>query len=50
MSLMRELLTQPQFRRAEVDGDTLVLTATLTDETGVRRSTLVWRRLGWPLR
>jgi lipocalin-like protein len=45
VSMMPELLAQPQFRHASVDGDLLTLSATRTDETGVTtRSTLVWRR------
>jgi Lipocalin-like domain len=45
VSMMPELLTQPQFRHASVDGDVLTLSATRTDDTGVtRHSSLQWRR------
>ncbi|SPM41092.1 hypothetical protein MNAB215_3295 [Mycobacterium numidiamassiliense] len=45
VSMMPELLAQPQFRHASVDGDLLTLSASRTDDTGARtRSTLVWRR------
>ena len=45
VSMMPELLAQPQFRHASVDGDLLTLSATRTDDTGVTtHSTLVWRR------
>jgi hypothetical protein len=43
--MMPELLAQPQFRHARVDGDLLTLSARRTDDTGVTtHSTLVWRR------
>jgi hypothetical protein len=45
VSMMPELLTQPQFRHASVDGDLLTLSATKTDDTGVTtHSSLQWRR------
>jgi hypothetical protein len=45
ISMMPELLTQPQFRHASVDGDLLTLSATMTDDAGVTtHSSLVWRR------
>jgi hypothetical protein len=45
MSMMPELLTQPQFRHASVDGDLLTLAATSTDDAGVTtHSSLQWRR------
>lgn len=47
MSMMPELLAQPQFRRASVDGDLLTLSASTTDDAGTSTdSTLVWRRAG----
>jgi hypothetical protein len=46
ISMMPELLTQPQFRQASIDGDLLTLSATITDDTGATtHSSLVWRRL-----
>jgi hypothetical protein len=45
ISMMPELLAQPQFRQAAVDGDLLTLSATMTDDAGVTtHSSLVWRR------
>jgi phage terminase large subunit GpA-like protein len=45
MSMMPELLAQPQFRQATVDGDLLTLSATTTDVGGVTtHARLVWRR------
>jgi Lipocalin-like domain len=45
ISMLPELLTQPQFRHATVDGDLLTLSATTRDATGVEaNATLVWRR------
>jgi Lipocalin-like domain len=45
LSMLPELLTQPQFRQARVDGDLLTLSATTTDTSGVEVSArLVWRR------
>jgi hypothetical protein len=47
MSMMPELLAQPQFRQASVDGDLLTLSASMTDDAGVATaSTLVWHRAG----
>jgi hypothetical protein len=47
MATMPELLAQPQFRKASVDGDVLTLSATSTDAAGTSNvSTLVWRRAG----
>jgi hypothetical protein len=49
ISMMPELLTQPQFRHASVDGDVLTLSATRTDGTGVAtHSSLQWRRSSRP--
>jgi hypothetical protein len=46
MSLMPELLAQPQFRHAAIDGDILTLSATRTDDAGVTtHSRLQWKRL-----
>ena len=45
LSMMPELLSQPQFRQARVDGDLLTLSATTTDASGVEvNARLVWRR------
>jgi hypothetical protein len=45
MATMPDLLTAPQFRAVELDGDRLVLSVTTTDEHGnATASTLVWRR------
>lgn len=45
LSMMPELLAQPQFRHASIDGDLLTLSASRTDDTGVTtHSRLVWRR------
>jgi hypothetical protein len=45
ISMMPELLTQPQFRNASIDGDRLTLSATRSDDAGVTtHSSLVWRR------
>jgi hypothetical protein len=47
MSMMPELLAQPQFRQASVDGDLLTLSATSSDPVGTTtHSSLVWRRAG----
>jgi hypothetical protein len=47
MSMLPELLAQPQFRQASVDGDLLTLSATSSDPVGTTtRSSLVWRRAG----
>jgi hypothetical protein len=51
MSMMPELLAQPQFRQASVDGDFLTLSATTTDGAGATtHSSLVWRRATGPAR
>ena len=45
LSMMPELLAQPQFRHAEVDGDRLTLSASRTDDAGVTtHSRLRWQR------
>ncbi|MBJ7336171.1 lipocalin-like domain-containing protein [Mycolicibacterium sp.] len=45
MSMMPELLAQPQFRRASIDGDLLTLSASTTDRDGTTtHSRLIWRR------
>jgi Lipocalin-like domain len=45
ISMMPELLVQAQFRQASADGDLLTLSATRTDDTGVKtHSRLLWRR------
>ena len=45
ISMMPELLAQPQFRHAEVDGDILTLSASRTDEAGATtQSRLLWKR------
>ena len=45
ISTLPELLTQPQFRHAQVDGDRLTLFATQTSPDGeTTHSTLVWRK------
>lgn len=45
MSMMPELLAQPQFRQAKVDGVLLTLSATTTDQHGAATEAyLVWRR------
>jgi hypothetical protein len=45
VSLMPELLMQPQFRHAVIDGDVLTLSATRTDDAGVTtHSRLQWKR------
>lgn len=47
MSMMPELLAQPQFRQATVDGELLTLSATTTDSDGIATAAhLVWRRAG----
>ncbi|BBZ31659.1 lipocalin-like domain-containing protein [Mycolicibacterium confluentis] len=46
MSTMPELLLSPQVRHARIDGDTLTLSASMTDQTGnTTHSTLIWRRV-----
>jgi Lipocalin-like domain len=45
MSMMPELLSQPQFRHASIDGDFLTLSASRTDDAGVTtHSRLQWKR------
>ncbi|GAB3028538.1 lipocalin-like domain-containing protein [Mycobacterium bourgelatii] len=45
IATMPELLQQPLFRHARVDGDRLTLSASTTSASGTRlHSTLVWRR------
>jgi hypothetical protein len=45
ISMLPELLTQPQLRQATVDGDLLTLSATTTDDAGVQtHANLTWRR------
>jgi hypothetical protein len=50
ISMMPELLAQPQFRHARVDGDLLTLSATRTDDTGATtHSSLQWKRASPPI-
>jgi Lipocalin-like domain len=45
VSTLPELLTQAQFRHADIEGDRLTLSASQTSAKGVTtHSTLVWRR------
>jgi hypothetical protein len=44
ISMMPELLAQPLFRQASIEGDLLTLAATISDGERTTRSTLVWRR------
>ena len=45
ISTLPELLTQPQIRHAQIDGDRLTLSASATSTDGTTtHSTLVWRR------
>jgi len=44
MSMMPELLVQPQFRQARVDGDVLTLSATTGQDGVATEARLVWRR------
>lgn len=44
ISRLPELLREPQFRQASVDGDRLTLTATITTSGVTVHSTLTWRR------
>jgi hypothetical protein len=47
ISMMPELLAEPQFRHASIDGDVLTLSATRTDDDGATtHSSLLWRRVG----
>jgi hypothetical protein len=46
ISTLPELLTQPQIRHAQIDGDRLTLSASATSTDGATtHSTLVWRRV-----
>jgi hypothetical protein len=45
ISMMPELLAEPQFRHASIDGDVLTLSATRIDDGGTTHSSLLWRRL-----
>jgi hypothetical protein len=45
ISMMPELLAQPQFRHASIDGEFLTLSASRTDDAGVTtHSRLQWKR------
>lgn len=45
VSMVPELLAEPQFRQAAIDGDVLTLSATRTDAAGVTtHSRLQWKR------
>ncbi|WIM89267.1 lipocalin-like domain-containing protein [Candidatus Mycobacterium wuenschmannii] len=45
ISMLPELLAQPQFRHAAIDGDVLTLSASRTDDAGVTTdSRLQWKR------
>jgi hypothetical protein len=45
ISTLPELLTEPQIRHAQIDGDRLTLSASATSADGTAtHSTLVWRR------
>lgn len=44
ISRMPELMAQPQFRHASLDGDELTLSATLTNDGVSTHATLVWQR------
>lgn len=45
MATMPDLLAAPQLREVSVGGETLTLSATMTDDTGTTtHSTLTWRR------
>jgi Lipocalin-like domain len=49
ISMMPELLAQPQFRHASIDGDVLTLSASRTDDAGVTTdSRLRWERASPP--
>jgi Lipocalin-like domain len=45
ISMMPELLAEPQFRHASIDGDVLTLSATRIDDGGTTHSSLLWRRV-----
>lgn len=44
IATMPDLLTQPQFRHAVIDGDLLTLSATTTTDGTTTDAVLVWRR------
>jgi hypothetical protein len=47
VAMMPELLAQPQFRQAHIDGALLTLSAATTDDDGATTlATVVWRRAG----
>lgn len=47
IAMMPELLAQPQFRQAHIDGDLLTLSATTTADAGATtHASVVWRRAG----
>lgn len=49
IAMMPELLAQPQFRHASIDGDVLTLSATTTDVAGATsHARVVWTRAGSP--
>jgi hypothetical protein len=45
ISILPELLQQPQYRDAHLDGDQLALSATATNDGVISRNTLTWRRI-----
>jgi hypothetical protein len=50
ISMMPDLLAQPQFRHVRIDGDLLTLSATRTDDTGVTtHSSFQWKRASPPV-
>lgn len=47
IAMMPELLTQPQFRHASMDGDVLTLSVTTTNDSGaMSHASVVWQRAG----
>jgi hypothetical protein len=47
IAMLPELLAQPQFRRASLDGDLLTLSTTTIDDVGATsHASVVWRRAG----
>lgn len=44
IATMPELLAQPQIRHARVEGDRLMLSASVASAEGTTHNTLVWRR------
>lgn len=47
IAMIPELLAQPQFRQASLDGDLLTLSATTTNAAGTTtHASVVWRRAG----